>query len=133
MSLSSNLAREENSLNTQPSKREDLLLVAANRRRDKLANYQNMRVEVLRALMVVLQQEMEALPEHLALDNPEELKLSEVVRRIEARLIHAALVRTGGRRRRAARLLGVKVPTLIAKIKRFNINLLEVINSNQKK
>jgi DNA-binding NtrC family response regulator len=45
------------------------------------------------------------------------------VHHFEAALIRNALVKTGGRQRRAARLLGVKVTTLNTKIKRHNINL----------
>ena len=49
------------------------------------------------------------------------LSLSERVSRFEAELIRSALIKTGGRQRRAARLLGVKVTTLHAKIKRYRI------------
>ena len=45
------------------------------------------------------------------------------VRRFEAELIRSALVRTGGRQRRAARLLGMKVTTLNTKIRRYRITL----------
>lgn len=43
------------------------------------------------------------------------------VRRFESDLIRCALIRTGGRQRRAARLLGIKTATLNAKIKRYRI------------
>ena len=49
------------------------------------------------------------------------VKLYDEVRKFEADLIRAALVRTGGNQSRAARLLGVKHTTLNAKIKRYGI------------
>jgi transcriptional regulator with GAF, ATPase, and Fis domain len=51
------------------------------------------------------------------------LRLYDEVRKFEADLIRAALVRTAGNQSRAARLLGVKHTTLNAKIKRFGITL----------
>ncbi len=52
---------------------------------------------------------------------PDALDLQAEVRRFEAELIRSALVRTQGRQRRAARLLGMKVTTLNAKIRRYKI------------
>src|SRR5215831_20302735 len=49
------------------------------------------------------------------------LSLEDEVRKFEADLIRAALVRTGGNQARAARLLGVKHTTLNAKIKRYHL------------
>jgi transcriptional regulator with GAF, ATPase, and Fis domain len=49
------------------------------------------------------------------------LNLEDEVRKFEADLIRAALVRTGGNQARAARLLGVKHTTLNAKIKRLQL------------
>ena len=49
------------------------------------------------------------------------LNLEDEVRKFEADLIRAALVRTGGNQARAARLLGVKHTTLNAKIKRYQL------------
>lgn len=43
------------------------------------------------------------------------------VQRFESEIIRSALKKTGGHQRRAARLLGVKVSTLNAKIKRYRI------------
>lgn len=51
------------------------------------------------------------------------VRLYDEVRKFEAELIRAALVRTGGNQSRAARLLGVKHTTLNAKIKRYGISL----------
>ena len=49
------------------------------------------------------------------------LNLEDEVKKFEADLIRAALVRTGGNQARAARLLGVKHTTLNAKIKRYQL------------
>jgi len=51
----------------------------------------------------------------------QKLNLDDEVRKFEADLIRAALVRTGGNQARAARLLGVKHTTLNAKIKRYQL------------
>ena len=53
--------------------------------------------------------------------NDQKLNLDDEVRKFEADLIRAALVRTGGNQARAARLLGVKHTTLNAKIKRYQL------------
>lgn len=50
------------------------------------------------------------------------------VRRFESDLIRCALIRTGGRQRRAARLLGIKAATLNAKIKRYRIDADAILN-----
>ena len=77
----------------------------------------------LKILAAALQRGVEALD--LAVETGSEcdaLSLSEQVRRFEAELIRSALIKTGGRQRRAARLLGVKVTTLHTKIKRYHID-----------
>jgi len=53
--------------------------------------------------------------------NDQRLNLDDEVKKFEADLIRAALVRTGGNQARAARLLGVKHTTLNAKIKRYQL------------
>ena len=50
------------------------------------------------------------------------------VQRFESDLIRCALIRTGGRQRRAARLLGIKAATLNAKIKRYRIDADAILN-----
>lgn len=50
------------------------------------------------------------------------------VQRFESEVIRDALRKTGGHQRRAARLLGVKVSTLNAKIRRYGIRLEEVVD-----
>src|SRR5216110_641468 len=53
--------------------------------------------------------------------NDQRLNLDDEVKKFEADLIRAALVRKGGNQARAARLLGVKHTTLNAKIKRYQL------------
>ena len=50
------------------------------------------------------------------------IDLSEEIRRLEIRLIERALQETNGHQVNAARLLGLKVTTLNAKIKRFGLD-----------
>lgn len=50
------------------------------------------------------------------------IRLHDEVQRFEANLIRSALAYTGGRQRRAARLLGMNVSTLNARIKRYKLN-----------
>ena len=50
------------------------------------------------------------------------IDLPEEVRRLEIRLIERALEETNGHQVNAARLLGLKVTTLNAKIKRFGLD-----------
>jgi DNA-binding NtrC family response regulator len=54
--------------------------------------------------------------------------LAGEMRRFESDLIRCALIRTGNRQRRAARLLGMSVATLNAKIKRYHIDTDRVLN-----
>lgn len=51
----------------------------------------------------------------------QQITLDDEVRKFEADLIRAALVRTHGNQAHAARLLGVKHTTLNAKIKRYHL------------
>ena len=88
-----------------------------------VANIEDVRVASLKVLALTLLHQIESLEEQLASGATPELNLHTEVHRFEAALIRNALVKTGGRQRRAARLLGVKVTTLNTKIKRHNINL----------
>jgi len=87
----------------------------------------NNKVEALKALTRALLKELEALGAAQPLEGREEVTLSDEVHRFEADLIRCALIRTGGRQRRAARLLNMKVATLNAKIKRYNLNADDLI------
>ena len=81
------------------------------------------RVEVMKELTLVLLKQLEALGENQSPNPTRNINLYEEVRRFESDLIRYALMRAGGSQRRAARLLGVKVTTLNAKIKRNNIQM----------
>jgi DNA-binding NtrC family response regulator len=70
--------------------------------------------------------QVELLEKQIAVDNVTELNLQKEVHGFEAAIIRSALAKTGGRQRRAARLLGVKVTTLNTKIKRHKINCDEI-------
>lgn len=83
----------------------------------------------LKRLILAMWRELSALEaagtaqrEGAAIDLPLEM------RRFESDLIRCALIRTAGRQRRAARLLGMSVATLNAKIKRYQIDADEILN-----
>lgn len=87
------------------------------------------RLEALKVLSQSLLQEVEALKSNAKSkrDVIEDVRdgkidLEKEVQNYEVELIRCALVRTGGRQRRAAKLLNVKISTLNAKIKRYGIS-----------
>lgn len=82
----------------------------------------NNRIEALKTLALNLLRELEALEQSRADDRGVKLSLHEEVRRFEEDMIRCALIRTGGRQRRAARMLGMSAATLNAKIKRYGIS-----------
>lgn len=78
------------------------------------------RIASLKVLVMTLLSEIESLETQTeAADS--QLNLQDAVHQFEATLIRVALKKTGGRQRRAARLLGTKVTTLNTKIKRYGI------------
>ena len=79
------------------------------------------RIASLKVLVFSLLTEIESLESRLESSDASALNLQEEVHRFEAALIRVALSKTGGRQRRAARLLGTKVTTLNTKIKRYGI------------
>jgi DNA-binding NtrC family response regulator len=81
------------------------------------------KVSYLKVLVMSLLREIESLEGTVGDERNEDSNLQGEVRRFEAELIRNALVRTGGRQRRAARLLGTKVTTLNTKIKRYQIRI----------
>jgi DNA-binding NtrC family response regulator len=89
----------------------------------------NNRIEALKTLTQALLNELEALSEGSTAESSDKVNLSDEVRRYEADLIRCALIRTGGRQRRAARLLNMKVATLNAKIKRYHLDTDELIHA----
>lgn len=82
----------------------------------------SIKIEALKELTLALLKEVESLKNVQAPDGTRHLSLQEEVRRFESEMIRWALKRTSGHQRRAARLLGVKVTTLHAKIKRYRIH-----------
>jgi DNA-binding NtrC family response regulator len=81
----------------------------------------NNRIEALKTLALNLLRELEALEANRASEGSAKFSLQEEVRRFEEDMIRCALIRTGGRQRRAARMLGMNAATLNAKIKRYGI------------
>lgn len=89
--------------------------------REKSNDDREIQLRSLKVLALTLLHEIERIettpaPETRALD------LRDEVQRFEAQLIRSALITTGGRQRRAARILGMKVTTLNSKIKRYGID-----------
>ena len=89
------------------------------------------RISSLKVLALSLLNRIESLEEELSSGALSELDLPAEVRRFEAELIRNALIRTGGRQRRAAVLLGMKLTTLNTKIKRYKIQLNEANSSKE--
>jgi DNA-binding NtrC family response regulator len=82
----------------------------------------NNRIEALKTLALNLLRELEALEKSRTNESDVKLSLQEEVRRFEEDMIRCALIRTGGRQRRAARMMGMSAATLNAKIKRYGIS-----------
>jgi DNA-binding NtrC family response regulator len=89
-------------------------------------NFLENRVEAMRALATLMLREVESIektaPSKTDDFDENEFCLQTEVQRYEADLIRSALIKARGRQRQAARLLGVKVTTLNAKIKKYDIN-----------
>ncbi|HEX7174867.1 MAG TPA: helix-turn-helix domain-containing protein [Pyrinomonadaceae bacterium] len=80
------------------------------------------KVESLREVALSLLKQVEQLEESLsARGTARSTDLHAEVQRFETEIIRDALKKTGGHQRRAARMLGVKVSTLNAKIRRYGI------------
>jgi DNA-binding NtrC family response regulator len=80
------------------------------------------KVESLREAAQLLLRQVEQLEESLSARGAgSSSDLHTEVQRFETEIIRDALKKTGGHQRRAARLLGVKVSTLNAKIRRYGI------------
>ena len=79
------------------------------------------RLNILRETVLQLLQEVESLTMTVPVGLKNGAKLDEEVRQFEVNLIRSALGRTAGSQTRAAKLLGLKLTTLNAKIKRYQI------------
>jgi DNA-binding NtrC family response regulator len=80
-------------------------------------------LSLIKALVNTLQLEVETLDDDKAGLDSDVVDLAERVREYEAKLIKAALIKTGGNQRRAAKMLNLKTSTLNAKIKHHNIKV----------
>ena len=85
-------------------------------------------LEDLKLLILALWREVGSLQHRAPATARAGVDFQEEVRRFESDLIRCALIRTGGRQRRAARLLGIKAATLNAKIKRYRIDADEILS-----
>lgn len=90
---------------------------------DERLNESNMddRINLLRETVLQLLQEVESLTIVAPSGLKSGARLDEEVRQFEMNLIRTALGRTAGSQTRAAKLLGLKLTTLNAKIKRYQI------------
>jgi DNA-binding NtrC family response regulator len=79
------------------------------------------RINTLRQTVIQLLQEVESLTMSVPVGLKNGARLDEEVRQFEMNLIRTALGRTAGSQTRAAKLLGLKLTTLNAKIKRYHI------------
>jgi DNA-binding NtrC family response regulator len=96
----------------------------------KRASTIDARIGSLRILAQSLIRQIEILEADAASASSDDFDAQSEVRRFEAELIRSALIKTGGRQRRAARILGMKVTTLNTKIKRYRITLDESSATN---
>jgi hypothetical protein len=83
---------------------------------------ENVRLKVLKILTLTLLHELEAVGTARE-TTVQGFNLQTEVRHFEAELIRSALIMTGGRQRRAAKLLGMKVTTLHTKIRRYGLDV----------
>lgn len=79
------------------------------------------RLEILKVLSGNVLREVESLREDKDAALQHKINLTTEIARFEADLIRGALIRTGGRQRLAAQLLGIKTTTLNNKIRRYGI------------
>jgi DNA-binding protein Fis len=80
-------------------------------------------IEMLQKAALSLLKEVQTISTLDATDIVRGIKFYDEVERFERELIMRALELTGGHQVRAARLLGLKVTTLISKVKRYRIPL----------
>lgn len=89
------------------------------------------RIDCLKILALTLLREVESLEN--ASGSGSDFDLGMETRRFESEIIRSALIKTGGRQRQAARLLGMKATTLNTKIRRYGIKVNEdtVVDENE--
>ena len=81
------------------------------------------RIDALKVLIRSLLDQVDCLTDRHESPESADVSLQAMVRRFETELIRHALIRTGGKQRQAARLLGEKKTTLNAKIIRYGIRI----------
>jgi len=122
--LKTNSADETRELERDETSRlRHMVRIAAAPRSDVNSGYQIDRIDALRILIRSLLDQLDYLTEPGEWQNVPDLSLQGMVHRFEVELIRQALVRTGGRQRQAARLLGEKKTTFNAKIIRYGITV----------
>src|SRR5262245_55462788 len=82
---------------------------------------ESIRIKLLKVLTLTLLRELEGVGSE-PVRAQDRFDLQSEVQHFEAELIRSALIMTGGRQRRAARLLGMKVTTLHSKIRRYKLH-----------
>ena len=90
-------------------------------KRDNVPASIEVQLGALKEVALVLLHQLEALKGTTNDQFSERRSLNDEVREFEIDLINTALAKTHGHQRKAARLLGLKVTTLNAKMKRYNI------------
>lgn len=84
------------------------------------------RVEALRAVVMLLLREVESLEKSISVDadfsNEDEVSLADRLTQIEIDAIRCAMIKANGRQKTAAKLLGMKLTTLNAKLKKYEID-----------
>ena len=83
----------------------------------------NTRISYLKILALSLLREIASAEDNGEHEGNDTIDLQAEVQRFERELIRSALIETGGRQRRAARLLRTKVTTLNTKIKKYRIEV----------
>ena len=86
---------------------------------------ESIRIKLLKVLTLTLLRELEGVGIEPA-GETDKFDLQSEVQHFEAELIRSALIMTGGRQRRAAKLLGMKVTTLHSKIRRYGLHDLTI-------
>ena len=83
----------------------------------------NNKLEALKVLANSILAEVASLAQNTETPEQVNVDLAGEVQRYEADLIRSALIRTGGRQRRAAALLTIKPTTLHEKMKRYGMKM----------
>jgi DNA-binding NtrC family response regulator len=85
------------------------------------------RVEALRAVMMLMLREVESIEKAIEITvkmpmESNDYRLSEKLEQLEIDMIRCALIKTNGRQKPAAAMLGMKLTTLNAKMKKYEID-----------